>query len=44
MKCPLLALSATIEEPLVLQSWLEKIKNQKIHLVTYHKRFIVQQY
>ena len=43
MKCPLLALSATIEEPLVLQSWLEKIKNQKIHLVTYHKRFIVQQ-
>ena len=43
MECPFLALSATIEKPLVLQDWLEKIKKQKVNLIRYKKRFIVQQ-
>lgn len=43
MDCPFLALSATIEHPKKLQTWLQKIKSSKVELITYHKRFIVQQ-
>ena len=38
-----LALSATIEKPLVLKEWLEKVKKEKVNLIKYTKRFIVQQ-
>ena len=43
MKCPLLALSATIENPIILKNWLEKIKGETVELIKYSKRFIVQQ-
>ena len=43
MKCPFLALSATIETPEILQKWLEKIKEAPVELIKYSKRFIVQQ-
>ena len=43
LKCPFLALSATLESPNSIKSWMEEIKNEDVHLVEYKKRFIVQQ-
>ena len=39
----LLLMSATVENPSVLKSWIEAIKGQNVDLVLYNKRFIVQQ-
>ncbi len=40
---PSLFLSATIDDPNKLKNWLEIVKNKEVNLVTYQKRFIVQQ-
>lgn len=40
---PSLFLSATIDDPNRLKEWLELVKNKEVNLVTYNKRFIVQQ-
>tara|TARA_B100000902_G_C27322055_1_gene925401 strand:+ start:730 stop:3699 length:2970 start_codon:yes stop_codon:yes gene_type:complete len=43
LKCPFLALSATLESPNRIKSWMEEIKNEEVQLIEYKKRFIVQQ-
>ena len=40
---PSLFLSATIDDPYKLKNWLEIVKDSEVNLVTYKKRFIVQQ-
>jgi hypothetical protein len=43
LKCPFLALSATLESPKRIKSWMEEIRNEEVLLIEYKKRFIVQQ-
>ena len=43
MKCPFLALSATIYQPEKLRDWWINITDKPVELVKYDKRFIVQQ-
>tara|TARA_X000000950_G_C13894654_1_gene652347 strand:+ start:10 stop:3015 length:3006 start_codon:yes stop_codon:yes gene_type:complete len=43
LKCPFLALSATLETPSRIKSWMESVKNEPVELIEYKKRFIIQQ-
>lgn len=43
VKCPLVALTATIENPLKFQGWLSRLSGQAVELVVHDKRPIVQQ-
>jgi len=43
LKCPFLALSATLEDPERIRRWMMSIKNVDIELIEYKKRFIIQQ-
>ena len=43
LKCPFLALSATLETPTRIKSWMESVKNEPVELIEYKKRFIIQQ-
>lgn len=43
LNIPSLFLSATIYDPNELKNWLETIKEKEVNLVSYKKRFIVQQ-
>jgi len=43
LKCPFLALSATLETPTRIKSWMESVKNEEVVLIEYKKRFIIQQ-
>lgn len=43
LKCPFLALSATLESPNRIRGWMEQIKEKPVHLIQYSQRFIVQQ-
>lgn len=43
LKCPFLALSATLESPTRIKSWMEEVKNEDVVLIEYKKRFIIQQ-
>ena len=43
IECPFLALSATLDSPETLVNWMEEIKGQDVNLVTYNRRFIIQQ-
>lgn len=43
VNCPFLILSATIPEPIKFVQFLETISNNKVHFISYNKRFIVQQ-
>ncbi len=43
LKCPFLALSATLEDPERIRRWMMSVKNTEIELIEYKKRFIIQQ-
>ena len=43
LKCPFLALSATLETPTRIKSWMESVKDEEVVLIEYKKRFIIQQ-
>lgn len=43
LKCPFLALSATLENPERIRKWMMSVKNCDIELIEYKKRFIIQQ-
>jgi len=43
LKCPFLALSATLESPNRIKSWMEEVRDEEVILIEYKKRFIVQQ-
>lgn len=43
LKCPFLALSATLENPERIRRWMMSVKNTDINLIEYKKRFIIQQ-
>ena len=43
LKCPFLALSATLEDPERIRNWMRSVKNTEIELIEYKKRFIIQQ-
>lgn len=43
LKCPFLALSATLEDPERIRRWMMSVKNVNIELIEYKKRFIIQQ-
>ena len=43
LKCPFLALSATLEDPERIRRWMMSVKNTDIELIEYKKRFIIQQ-
>jgi hypothetical protein len=43
LKCPFLALSATLESPTRIKSWMESVRNEDVILIEYKKRFIIQQ-
>ena len=43
LKCPFLALSATLEDPERIRNWMKSVKNTEIELIEYKKRFIIQQ-
>ena len=43
LKCPFLALSATLETPTRIKSWMESVKDKDVVLIEYKKRFIIQQ-
>jgi ATP-dependent RNA helicase DDX60 len=43
LKCPFLALSATLESPTRIKTWMEEVKQEEVILIEYKKRFIVQQ-
>ena len=43
INCPFLALSATLESPENLRTWMQEVKGDEVNLVTYDRRFIVQQ-
>ena len=43
LKCPFLALSATLESPNRIRGWMEQIREESVQLIQYSQRFIVQQ-
>lgn len=43
IECPFLALSATLDSPENLVNWMKEVKGQNVNLITYNRRFIIQQ-